>query len=70
MLTPVIDFCRKHPEVCRTPNRAYQLARENFFPVGVFVRIGRRLFVNEEKYQKFVEAGGSALPGGWRREAA
>lgn len=70
MLVTINDFSRKHPSECPTPNRAYQLAREDFFPIGVFVRIGRRLFVNEEKYQKFVDAGGSALPGGWKREAA
>jgi hypothetical protein len=47
--------------------QAEQLARENFFPAGVIVRLGRRVLVNPEKLSEFIAAGGKALPGGWRR---
>jgi hypothetical protein len=48
--------------------QAEQLARKNFFPDGVIVRLGRRVLVNPEKLAEFIAAGGKALPGGWRRE--
>jgi excisionase family DNA binding protein len=44
--------------------RVYQLIREHFFPE---VRIGRQIRVSEESVLRFVESGGMALPGGWRR---
>jgi hypothetical protein len=47
--------------------QAEQLARTNFFPSGVIVRLGRRVLVNPEKLAEFIAAGGKALPGGWRR---
>jgi hypothetical protein len=47
--------------------QAEQLARKNFFPAGVIVRLGRRVLVNPERLAEFIAAGGKALPGGWRR---
>ena len=44
--------------------RAYQLARDSLIPV---VRIGRQIRVSEEALAAWVEHGGQALPGGWRR---
>lgn len=44
---------------------AYLLARAH--PEWT-VRVGRRIYVHPEKVAAFVEAGGAALPGGWRRE--
>jgi hypothetical protein len=52
-----------------TEQRLYGLIRENFFPVGVIVRIGRQIKINPERLEEFLLAGGSALPGGWRRQA-
>jgi len=34
------------------------------------VNIGRKKFVNLDKWAEFVERGGAELPGGWRREVA
>lgn len=47
-----------------TPARAAALARENLLPV---VRLGRQIRVHPEQLQRFIENGGKALPGGWRR---
>jgi excisionase family DNA binding protein len=47
--------------------RASQLAREGLLPV---VRLGRQYRVDPERLSEFIAAGGRALPGGWRREAA
>lgn len=50
--------------------RARELARRpGFFPQGLIVRIGRKVYVNPKKVAEFIEAGGKALPGGWRRQA-
>jgi len=43
-------------------------ARLGDIPLGVVVRIGRRVFFNEERFVAWLEAGGAALPGGWRRQ--
>jgi hypothetical protein len=47
-------------------------ARLGDLPPGVIVRLGRRLYVAEDRYIAFLEGGGIALqgPGGWRRPAA
>jgi hypothetical protein len=47
--------------------QAEQLARKNFFPPGVIVRLGRRVLVNPEKLSEFIAAGGKGLPAGLRR---
>jgi len=45
---------------------AYLLARAH--PEWT-VRVGRRIYVHPEKLAAWIDAGGAALPGGWRREA-
>ncbi len=44
-----------------------ELARQGILPV---VRFGRRLFIDPQKLGQFIESGGKALPGGWRRKAS
>ncbi|MEK7750427.1 MAG: helix-turn-helix domain-containing protein [Planctomycetota bacterium] len=48
-------------------NRVTTLARENLIPT---VRLGRQYRVDPDALSEFIRAGGKALPGGWRREAA
>ena len=50
-------------------DRFYGLVRQGIVPPGVVVRLGRHIRVNPEKLETFIENGGQALPGGWRREA-
>ena len=45
--------------------RVYALAREGILPC---VRLGRQLRFSPGKISQFIENGGKALPGGWRRE--
>jgi excisionase family DNA binding protein len=45
--------------------RAYELARLGIVPC---VRLGRTVLFDPERLAAFVENGGKALPGGWRRE--
>jgi hypothetical protein len=49
--------------------RFYDLVRQGIFPPGVVVRFGRQIRVHPEKLNQFIEGGGKALPGGWRKEA-
>ena len=48
-------------------SRGYEMARQGILPHGVVVRLGRQLRVNEERLQEWLDNGGQALPGGWRR---
>jgi excisionase family DNA binding protein len=48
--------------------RAAQLAREGVLPGTV--RLGRQIRVHPDKLQEFIDTGGCALPGGWRRQTA
>ena len=50
-----------------TEQRVYSMAREGILPA--VVRLGRQIRVNPERLQEWAEAGGAALPGGWRRES-
>ena len=56
-------------DACKILNVSYArgaaLAREGILPV---VRLGRQLRVDPQRLSRFVEEGGKALPGGWRRE--
>ncbi len=49
--------------------RIYSLVREGILPPGVVVRLDRQVRINEGRLVEFLERGGAALPGGWRREA-
>ncbi len=46
-------------------DHVYALARQGIIPT---VRLGRRLRFSPEQIQDFIENGGRAWPGGWRRE--
>jgi hypothetical protein len=37
---------------------------------GIVVRLGRRIKLNSEKLDQFIESGGQSWPGGWRKEPA
>jgi excisionase family DNA binding protein len=47
-------------------HRVYELSRLNILP---HIRLGRQLRYSPKQIQNFIENGGQALPGGWRREA-
>ena len=47
--------------------RIYELARAGALPV---VRLGRQIRVSGEALERWIEQGGYALPGGWRRGPA
>ena len=53
-----------------TMARAYALVREGLLPPGVVVRIGRQVRIDPDALDQFIAAGGSGLPGGWRRQPA
>ena len=44
--------------------RAAELAREGIIPV---VRLGRQVRIDPDQLDMFLQNGGKALPGGWRR---
>jgi excisionase family DNA binding protein len=58
------------PEVARIldlkEDRVYALAREGIIPI---VRIGRQLRVDPDKLQEWIDNGGKAFDGGWKKEA-
>ena len=62
-----VDFGSKRIGV--SIERFYDMVRKGIFPPGVVVRLGRHIRVNPEKLEAFIENGGQALPGGWRKEA-
>lgn len=49
--------------------RFYDYVRRGVIPPGVAIRFGRCVYVDPEKLEEFIAAGGQALPGGWRKEA-
>lgn len=48
-----------------TKARAYELARTGVLPT---VRLGRQYRVDPDRLQNWMDAGGTALRGGWRRD--
>jgi len=56
------------PEVARildtTEQRIYEMAREGVLPV---VKLGRQVRVDRIALEKFIENGGQAYPGGWKK---
>jgi putative molybdopterin biosynthesis protein len=44
--------------------RCCELARRDLLPV---VRLGRQYRIDPRKLEQFIDSGGRALPGGWRR---
>jgi excisionase family DNA binding protein len=57
------------PEVARildiSEQRVYELCRRGILP---HVRIGRQIRIDKKVLEKWIEGGGQALPGGWKRE--
>lgn len=49
--------------------RATAMAREGILPPGVAVRLGRQWRIHPERLAAFIDSGGQALAGGWKREA-
>jgi hypothetical protein len=45
----------------------YACVREGIIPAGVIVRFGRSIYIDPDKLEEFLAAGGKAFPGGWRR---
>jgi excisionase family DNA binding protein len=50
-----------------TEHRMYQMARSGVCPATV--RLGRQVRIHPEKLKEWIEAGGTSLPGGWRRDS-
>ena len=48
-----------------TPSRFYALARAGIVPV---VHLGRQLRVDPKALERWIQEGGKALPGGWKRK--
>jgi putative molybdopterin biosynthesis protein len=44
--------------------RAYEMGRTGLLPI---VRMGRQIRVEETRLVSWIESGGRALPGGWKR---
>jgi excisionase family DNA binding protein len=44
--------------------RAYEMGRAGLLPI---VRMGRQIRVEETRLMSWIESGGRALPGGWKR---
>ena len=56
-------------ERCDIPeSTVYEMARQN--RIGGVVRLGRKLRFDPDKFEAWLDAGGEALPGGWRQKAA
>ena len=45
--------------------RVFALAREGILPS---VRLGRQVRFSPKALEEFIESGGQALPGGWKKE--
>lgn len=57
-----------YPDRTKAKQALWRMARLKILPPGVVVRVGRRMLFNVDKFREWVEAGGTALPGGWRHE--
>ena len=53
------------PTLFPDTRRVYALAVDGVIPC---VRVGRRVHFDLEAVERWIAAGGQALPGGWRRE--
>ena len=47
----------------------YRLISSGIIPAGVAVRVGRRVFIHRNRFADWIESGGGAFEGGWRRES-
>lgn len=62
-LRPVGWLCEVFPGLSR--EGAYRFCRTT---PTVTVRLGRKVYVRRDRIEELIDAGGKALPGGWRRE--
>lgn len=70
MLNTIRQFQQDNASAFPSEQAVYAAIRTGKIPAGVCVRLGRKLMINSARWQDFIEAGGAALAGGWRREAA
>jgi len=68
-LLTIPQTCRAFPVAFPSDQSLYRAIRERILPAGVAVRIGRRMLINPDKLTEFLDSGGAALPGGWKRAA-
>ena len=55
-------------KVTGTPQpTVYRWAAQDLFPLGVLVRLGRRVKFNTGRTRAWLAAGGSGFAGGWKR---
>ncbi len=47
--------------------RLYEMVRTGLLPPGVVVHLGRQIRIDEDALAEWINAGGQALPGGWKR---
>ncbi|MBM3763703.1 MAG: helix-turn-helix domain-containing protein [Acidobacteria bacterium] len=69
MRKTISQTCQEYPAEFPSEQSLYRAVRENILPPGVAVRIGRRMLINTDKLQQWLDNGGQALPGGWKRES-
>ncbi|MBM3762425.1 MAG: DNA-binding protein [Acidobacteria bacterium] len=69
MLKTIDQVRRDHPALINSDQAGYRMIREGILPAGVVVRVGRRMLINADKLQQWIDNGGQALPGGWRKGA-
>lgn len=62
---PLIDAAAVAARLGVSRHRVYELIRTGALPA---VHIGRQVRVCPVALERWIEAGGAALPGGWRRE--
>ena len=70
MLKTVSEISREFSAAFPSDQSLYRAIREGVIPAGVTVRIGRRMLINADKLHQWIDNGGAALPGGWRKDAA
>jgi len=64
---PVLLTAQELAQRLRVPTaRVYELARQDAIPS---VRLGRQIRFDCEAVARWIAAGGTSLPGGWRRGA-
>lgn len=63
----LVDVHEVATRLGESPHAVYRMAREGLIP---HVRLGRKLKVDPEQLERWIEEGGQSLPGGWRREPA
>ena len=67
MQTRLIDVKSVAERLGEKPATVYDYARQGILPC---VRLGRKVKFDPKAIERWIEEGGEALPGGWRKEAA